>query len=243
MSHSEFQVSMPAGSGAQAPVFPNGASSQFDGCWNTIGVLGNGTCGELQKFVRCANCPVYSKAAALLLDQPLPAEYRRERTDYFAREKKLAVAPNLSGVLFRVHCDWLALPTAAFQEVTEGRVIHSLPHRRQRLVLGLANIRGELLIAVSLGRLFGLDAGASGHELPAPCPRLLVVSWDRTRFVFPVEEVRGLHRFHSQELQEPPITVAKAIPSFTQGVFWWQERTVGFLDPERLFAALNRNLT
>ena len=37
-----------------------------------------------------------------------------------------------------------------------NRLIHSLPHRRQGIVLGLVNVRGELLICVSLARLLGI---------------------------------------------------------------------------------------
>src|SRR2546422_1979826 len=37
-------------------------------------------------------------------------------------------------------------------EVAERRVIHSLPHRRTGIVLGVVNVRGELLVCVSLGR-------------------------------------------------------------------------------------------
>ena len=58
--------------------------AQVHDCWSTIGVSGNGTCRELQTFVHCRNCPVYSAAGIQLLDRPLPADYRRERTGHYA---------------------------------------------------------------------------------------------------------------------------------------------------------------
>ena len=224
----------PAAGESPAPVYD---------CWKTIGVEGNGTCRELQAYVHCRNCPVYSAAGLQLLDRPLPANYRREWTEHFAQDKKLSVPAKTSVVLFRVGAEWLALPTHAFQEVAERRAMHTLPHRRQGLVLGLVNIRGELLICVSLGRLLGLEEEAPRDKPRAICDRLLVANWDGNRLTFPVDEVHGTHRFHSDDLKEPPATVAKSALTYTRGIFPWRERTVGFLDADLLFSTLNRSLT
>src|ERR1043165_9076046 len=133
------------------------AIDHHDACWQSIGVYGNGECRELQKFVHCRNCPVYSKSALQLLERPLPANYRAEWAAHFAKEQTPSPPVRTSAVLFRINAEWLALPTIAFQEVAEQRRTHSLPHQRQGIVVGLVNIRGELLICVSLGRLLGLD--------------------------------------------------------------------------------------
>jgi len=212
-------------------------------CWNEVGVQGNATCSELQKFFHCRACPVYSRMAVQLLDRPLPSDYRREWTDRFMQPRLLAAAPRASAVLFRIYAEWLALPTQAFQEVAEHRLIHSLPHRQQGVVLGLVNVRGELLICVSLGHLLGLDQDPAGH---APCRtynRVLVTNWDGQRLVIPTHEIGCIHRFQMSEIKEPPATLARSNPTYIQGLLSWRGRTVGFLDAERLFAALNRSLT
>ena len=212
-------------------------------CWNDIGVSGNASCVELKKFVHCRNCPVYSAAAVQLLDRPLLPEYRREWTERFAHPRQLTAPPKGSGLVFRIHTEWLALPTEALQEVAERRPIHSLPHRRQGNVLGLVNIRGELLICVSLGHVLGVEQTAPVQTLRRAYDRLLVTNWGGHRLVLGADEVRGIHRFQVSDLQELPATLAKSSHSYTQGLLTWQGRTVGFLDPERLFAALNRSLT
>jgi len=212
-------------------------------CWSRIGVQGDGSCPELQKFIHCRNCSVFSSAAHRLLDRPLPEEYRREWTVHFAQEKKRATPTKLSAVVFRISDEWLALPTQAFQEIAERRRIHSLPHRRNGIVLGLANVRGELLICVALGRLLGLDRAPSRQFARTGYDRLLVASWEGSRLVFPVEEVQGIHRFQGQELREPPATVGKSKPNFSEGILLWRNKAVGFLDPALLFSALNQNLT
>ena len=110
-------------------------------------------------------------------------------------------------------------------------------------MLGLANIRGELLICVTLGRLLGVEQKDQRERSSlAAYDRLMVVNWDDSRLAFPVDEVPGIHRFQAQELKEAPATVARSNPTYTQGVFLWQERAVGLLDAALLFTTLNRSL-
>lgn len=211
-------------------------------CWQTIGVYGSSQCEELRQFIHCRNCPVYSAAARRLLDRPMPAEYRREWTLHFAKKEITARPAKTSAVIFRINTEWLALPAQAFQEIAERRSIHSLPHRRLGIVAGLVNIRGELLICASLGRLLGLENAAPNRSIRKQAERLLVAQWQGNRFVFPVDEVHGIHRFESPELRPPPATVARASASYTQGIFFWKDRPVGYLETGPLFSALNRSL-
>jgi chemotaxis-related protein WspD len=225
---------------------PNAAGempAQVNDCWSTIGVGGNGTCRELQKFIHCRNCPVYSAAGIQLLDRPLTADYRRERTGHYAEAKKITQPAKISLVIFRLGPEWLALPTTAFQEVAERRSQHTLPHRRRSFVLGLVNIRGELLICTSLARLLGLEQETPRDKSRTVYDRLLVANWDGHRLALPVDEVHGIHRFHSDEMKPPPATISKSTLTYTRGIFAWQERAVGFLDADSLFSALNRSLT
>lgn len=243
MNSSESQAAVPSPASGQGMGSVQEPGAEVRTCWGEIGVYGNGSCAKLRACIHCRNCPVYSNAGARLLDRPLPRDYRRDWTKHFAQRKQLAVRNSTSALLFRLGAEWLALPTAAFQEVAERRRMHSLPHRRQGFVLGLANIRGELLICVSLGYLLGLERAPSPAMPRASCNRLLVANWDGFRFLFPVDEVHGTHRFDLQELKPPPATVAKSNPSYTQGVFFWQQKAVGFLDADLLFSAFNRSLT
>ncbi len=213
-----------------------------EACWNDIGVHGNRSCERLETVVHCRNCPVYSRAGLQLLERPLLAEYRRAWTAHFAQEKAAAAQARASAVLFRVGGEWFALPTPALQEVAERRMVHSLPHRGQGVLLGLVNIRGELLICISLGHFLGLDQRPLHATRRSSGERLLVTQWEGHHFVFPAEEVRSVHRFQPAELTEPPATLTKSMASFTKGILIWQGRSVGLLDTELLFSALNRSL-
>src|SRR6266566_8089266 len=107
-------------------------------CWNRIGVRGAASCPELRQYVHCRNCPVFSAAAAELLNGELPAEHVSEWTRHFAQVKTVDQLGTQSVVIFRVGGEWLALPTSLLMAVVERRTIHTLPHQRSNKVLGVA---------------------------------------------------------------------------------------------------------
>ena len=220
------------------------ARAGLNDCWNKIGVRGDSSCPELERYVHCRNCPVYSASAAKLLDADLPAGHLDEWTGHFSREQQVAEAGTHSVVIFRIGAEWLALPTTVFKEVASVRAIHSLPHRRSGTVLGLANIRGVLLVCMSLGEVLGLEKVAETKQEKARAlhRRLLVISREGSRLVFPVDEIHGIHRCPPSELKAVPATVAKATATYTKSVFAWQKKTVGCLDDQLLFYTLNRSL-
>jgi len=221
----------------------DGLAVAADGCWQRIGIEGDQSCPELPQHIHCHNCPVYSAAAVQFLDRPIAPEYRREWTEHFAREKRIATPAKISAVIFRIGPEWLALPTQAFQEVAERRALHSLPHRRHGVVIGIVNVRGELLLCAALDRLLGLQTAPHAKRTRLIFHRLLVADWSGQRFTFPVDEVQGVHRFHQFDLREAPATVARSGLNCTAGVFPWRHFTVGLLDPDNLFTALNGKLT
>jgi chemotaxis-related protein WspD len=211
-------------------------------CWNESGVYGTGTCPKLQEITHCRHCVVYAEAARELLNRPVPSDYRREWSQHVAREQPPRQMRNGSVVLFRIDGDWLALPTQVFQEVAERRQIHSLPHRRQGLVLGLANVRGELLICVSLGKLLGFGDVQSAASSLAASHRLLVVNWETMRLAFPVAEVHGPHHFHGFEMNSSPSTVHRVSPDFTRALLDFRKQPVALLDAEKLLSTLSQSL-
>jgi chemotaxis-related protein WspD len=208
----------------------------IEGCWKTIGIYGDASCAELQQHIHCRNCPVYASAAVQLLDVDTPAHYAQDWTEHVAAAKPPAQSETTSVVIFRVAAEWLALPSAVFKEIAADRPIHSLPHRRNGALLGVVNIRGELLVCASLKQILGVEIGFAA----AGAPRMLVIQQNGDRTVCPVEEVHGVERFDLQELKKVPATLAGAAVSYIKAVLFWRRRSVGVLDAELLFHALNR---
>lgn len=222
---------------------PPDTELSLSACWSQSGVYGDSSCPELHQFVHCRNCPVYSAAAIRLLDRPLPPNYRREWTQHFAEQKQHPAPGGISVVLFRIQAKWLALPTHSFQEIAEKRPVHSLPNRPGSIVLGLANVRGELVTCVSLGHLLGIEPMPAPHVIRLEYRHLLIVQWEANKLAFPVDEVHGPNRFSPQDFRKLPSTVSgTANPSCAKRLLSWQNRTVGLLDPDLLPSRLSQYL-
>ena len=187
---------------------------------------------------------MYSAGAVARLESEAPEGYLAARTSYFAEPVHSSGRKTQSVVIFRVASEWLALPTSAVVEIANARLVHSLPHRRNGIVLGLTNVRGELLVCVSLGHVVGVAAPIAAHrDLHLKVyPRLLVVRSEDVRAVCPVDEVYGVHRFREADLRPIPTTVAKAAVTYSTALLNWNTHSVGVLDEQLLFHALRRSL-
>jgi chemotaxis-related protein WspD len=183
-------------------------------------------------------------AAARLLDRDIPEDYLDERTDIVSAENRLVEVGTKSAVIFRIGPEWLALSTTIFQEVTELGKVHKLPHHAGGVLRGLVNVRGELLLCVTLEVLLGMEKSPAGRspEDQSATERLMVCNREGNRLAFFVSEVHGVYHFHARDLKDIPATLAKAAATYTTGVLHWNDKTVGCLDDELLFYGLNKGL-
>ena len=229
----------------------NMPQAALDDCWNRIGVHGDRSCAELERHIHCRNCPVFSAAARTLLDVPAPAGSGRTATEHFAKaeQEELGIAAGAdtqSVIVFRLRAEWYAIRAAVCQEITDLRPIHSLPHRRDGAVLGVANVRGGLLVCISLAVVLGVAAQPEAIPVQsrrrAAVPRLLVARGTTGTIVFPVDEVHGMERFRARDLKDVPATVAQAQATYTQGLIPLGDRTVGLLDDQLLLYTVERAL-
>ena len=226
------------------PLAPGSSPAIVNACWTTIGVRGDASCPELKQHVHCRNCPVYSAGARQLLDGEAPVDDLAWQTRHFAQPKQVKELNTQSIVIFRVGSEWLALPTPCVTEVANLLPIHKLPHRPSGVVLGLASVRGELLICVSLAHMLGVEpsAGIDRTVSRKAHQRLLVIRHQHIRAVCPVDEIHGIHRYHPRELKEVPATVARATATYSKALLPWRDHSVGLLDDELLFYGLKRGV-
>jgi chemotaxis-related protein WspD len=217
-------------------------SALIKDCWNTIGVRGDTSCKELVQHVHCRNCPVYSKAAAHLLDREPPSDYIAHWTEQARQAKGTAEQAAISVLIFRIRSERLALPTRALTEIASVRPIHSIPHRRGGALVGLANIRGELLVCVSLQELLGVQTTPGSENSGNAAARLLVIQRDGMRAVCAVDEVHGVERILERDLGPVPATVKGADATYTRALVTWRTHSVGLLDEQALFQGVNRSV-
>jgi len=230
-------------------------SPQESDCWNQTGIWGNSTCEELAHHFHCRNCPTYANAALRLLNSRAPAEYRNEWTRHLAKET-LDAPTGLEPILaFKLGDHWMAIPTKIIIEVAEMSMIHSVPHRSEEVLRGVVNVRGELLICVSLGRWFGFHRAIrpDSNSLVGEEERLIVTGSSEDRFVFPVSQVRGIRHYQPEKLRQSEKPDYPVANDFCVGAVDLDEieldgskkqsrRTVHILDHAQLFRAISMSL-
>jgi chemotaxis-related protein WspD len=215
-----------------------------ENCWKRIGVWGKETprCAELKRVIHCRNCEVFTQSGRNLLERDLPEEYKEEWTQILV-EKKEEFPGTLSVVIFRIQKEWLGLPASLFAEIIEPGTVHSLPHSKNQALMGVINVHGEIQLCVSLQRLLGLETEEpQKDEGRERYKRMMVVNKDGNQWVFPVDEIHGIHHVRPDRFQNVPVTVAKAKSTFTKGIFKWDDKYVAFLDDELLLYTLARSM-
>ena len=216
-------------------------------CWKTIGVMGDGSCEKLTISVHCRNCPVFMEAGQQLFEREPPADYVQQQTALLSEEVAEETVGSEAMIVFRIEEEWLALDVDAVVEVAEPRPVHRVPHRTDRLLMGIVNIRGELQLCVSLRVLLRIDAGERPSEgglleTSNSLCRLLVCERNGQRWAFAVDEVAGVQRVAVDRLGNVPSTIAKSVKRLAKAVFRWEEKSVGRLDVDRIFASLEESI-
>ncbi|ACK66065.1 CheW protein [Rippkaea orientalis PCC 8801] len=238
-------------------------------CWNTIGVSGDSSCPELKTVIHCRNCNVYGAAGRTLLQREAPEGYIEEWGEILAQEWKhqskkktqSSVALHtyesesseiLCLTIFRVGQEWLALPVSVIKEITPCCPVHILPHRSNHVFLGIVNIRGEILMCISLRDLLGLPhvdpvssktkksltlGGRSGIS-PVVYQRMIVIDIQDNRWVFPVDEISDIHRLSSDQLSNTPVVIAKTPDTYTKKILHIDGKQINYLDHELIFYEL-----
>ena len=164
---------------------------------------------------------------------PLPAAELDHWTGRYAQAlDPLESSTDRVFVIVRVAGERFALPMQALDEVASVATGIALPHV-SALVLGLANVRGELLPLLDTGALLGISAG---YRL-GPANRTLVVRDRRGRRTgLPVDAVESVEALDPESFQ-PQAAAAAGAPIRRVGVGEHKGRSLTLLDVGPLLAA------
>jgi len=214
-------------------------------CWNKIGVWGktDEKCSILKQVIHCQNCSIYSQAGRNLLNRETPETYQDDWKNIYQKKKIDPVSNFESAIVFRLGHEWFALSIEALEEITDIVPIHSIPHRRNKVLRGMVNIRGSLQLCISVGTLFSITphnkesvTGRIIHE------RMIVVQRETNKYVFPVSEVHNIQHYSVDSLKQPPATIIRASNTFITGVLEVDDKRIGVIDPDLLFHVIQRNM-
>jgi chemotaxis-related protein WspD len=215
----------------------------LDACWNRIGVAGDHSCKVLDTAIHCRNCDVYADAATRNLQRPVNAGYLREWAEHFRAPQQAGARYDSSCVAFRIGREWLALPTAMFQQIAPKALPHRLPHRQAPGLRGVVNAGGKLYPCISLADLLGIgEEGGEGRAGRHTFARMLLVQWEQQTYALPVAELHGIIRYAASALKPPAATINQGIERYLAGVLPHEDMQVGCLDEGLLGYQLARTL-
>jgi chemotaxis-related protein WspD len=213
----------------------------IDDCWNRIGVWSKtgAICERLVETVHCRNCEVYSAAGRVLLDRPTPQGARQEWAARYEQPVTASLKKGTSITVFRIGEEWLAIPTLVVKSVSDPVPLRRIPHRRNPVLRGMANLASELELVVSLEALLGIAAGSAPAKSDeprrgTPIRRLLRVLGESGSFAFEVSEVSGTHRYDESQIGLVPSTLEKVAQRYVRGTVEIASRRAGVLDFELL---------
>ncbi|MGB0563032.1 MAG: chemotaxis protein CheW [Spirulinaceae cyanobacterium] len=215
-------------------------------CWNQIGVWGDRTCATLTNVTHCQNCSVYSQSGRALLDRPPAEGYGSEWTEQLAKPRQQRQVggrgETITLSIFRLGCEWLALPAGLIDQALNPSPVHSLPHRSDRILRGIVNVRGQLWLCVSLHELLGIATTETQttDRTPGCYPRLVVIQRQQETWAFETNELYGLHRCSRLDLHNAPTDRSQRLDSFTESILPWQSGNVSILNADLLFEALRQ---
>ena len=182
------------------------------------------------------------RGIAALLARELVEDDRAEWTRLIAQREEKQEQDAKSLFIFRIGREWMALPTHRVQRVVQGAAPHTIPHRSETL-LGLISVQGELVLCVSLSRLLKMETHREQQKAADGPGNYVVAMGEAGPVAFPVDESQGVHRYREADLREAPATVAEAAAPFTTAVLPWRQHSVGCLDDQLLFYAVDKSLS
>jgi chemotaxis-related protein WspD len=142
-------------------------------------------------------------------------------------------------LVFRIGREWLAVPMALAVEVAPLAPMHRLPHRSHGALLGIVNVGGRLLPAVSLARLMDIDTDGAPPPLGRHAfARLLVLALGAHRYALPVHEVHGVLRHAAGAMRPPAANIGRAPSPLVAGMVADSAIEAALLDTAQLATQL-----
>ncbi|MBC2594526.1 chemotaxis protein CheW [Ruficoccus amylovorans] len=188
--------------------------------------------------------PPENRQVESLLDRPYPEGYREEWIERIKNPPEEETRETVALLVFRLQDEWLALACPVVKEVCAEATVHRIPRRSNDVLRGVCNVRGELQLTVALQALLGLrDPKAEAASLSRRVyRRMILIGRDNNAFAFRVEEVYGVVHFELTQMQAVPVTVAKALATYTKGLFSLRGQQIGWLDDELIFHSLSNKI-
>jgi chemotaxis signal transduction protein len=140
------------------------------------------------------------------------------------------VAVSTAHVVFRLGTRSMAIPLAAVSEIARPPKVTRLPHV-PAWVLGIANLRGDIVSMLDLEGFFSGNAGKSSHE-----QRMLALrpAGDEVRTAVLVDSVDGIKAFEDARIARVTRGYDAEVAPYARGLYQVEDDLVVVIDADRL---------
>ena len=140
------------------------------------------------------------------------------------------VAVSTAHVVFRLGARTMAIPLAAVSEIARPPKVTRLPHV-PAWVMGIANLRGDIVSMLDLEGFFSGKAGKSSHE-----QRMLALrpAGDEVRTAVLVDGVDGIQAFEDARIARVTRGYDAEVAPYARGLYQLEDDLVVVLDADRL---------
>ncbi|MBL9150767.1 MAG: chemotaxis protein CheW [Phycisphaerae bacterium] len=149
-----------------------------------------------------------------LLARPISEAELDENTAVVATSPRRREATARALLVVRLGGERLGFDVRFARRVVSVAQPHRVPHRDHNGFAGIANVDGELVLAVRLERLFDLERSNAETALR----RHVVLGDEGQGWAIEVDRVEGVRRFEASRLLTPPATVGRALESMTEAL-------------------------
>ena len=145
-------------------------------------------------------------------------------------------SPQQQYLTFRLNLEWYALSVYQLVEVLPPPRITRVPSVPDH-ILGVMNLRGEVLSAIDLKKFFGLPQSELTMD-----QAIIVVEQDEMRTGLLVDEIGDLISLAPEDLSEEPIMTDQSQRVFFEGATHWDEillsiiRLAGIFQSEGMYS-------
>jgi purine-binding chemotaxis protein CheW len=158
-------------------------------------------------------------------------EVLRRRADELAvATDETEATEGMSLLLFRIADEWYAVDASEVREIFQDYVVTPVPCVPE-FILGVVNVRGEILSMTDPGRMMGLGSIGGGETSALPA---VVVEKDLIATALVVDEIGDIVEVAFGELEPPVGGIDRVQAEFIAGSVFVSERMVGLLNVERV---------
>jgi purine-binding chemotaxis protein CheW len=150
--------------------------------------------------------------------------------------------PTLSVVVFSLNDEWYGIDIMHVEKVVPASSITLLPNTPEH-ILGIFNLRGNIISITDLKKIFGLPADVDGHGSRVTShgkssihdrQRIVVVQSKGMATGLLVDGSADSHEIPLSEIQPPVATLGQEEGEIIEGQFKLNERLIALLNAENL---------